>query len=164
MSMQLSQKRIFQNSQEWNLFLEISYEYISECFSNRTLNKTKNEFIIDYSRQLSNRLMSIKEPRGLFLYYNSDQVVGLSNVFVSTNNIDTKSLYIAEFYVTPKNRDKGVGSQMIRHVIGWGKEKDSTKLGTRVETKNINSFKYLEKAVNAEIKRQSEILENGESK
>jgi aspartyl-tRNA(Asn)/glutamyl-tRNA(Gln) amidotransferase subunit B len=35
------------------------------------------------------------------------------------------------------------------------------KLGTRVENKNISSFSFLETALNYEIERQSEILDNG---
>ena len=39
--------------------------------------------------------------------------------------------------------------------------KDQKKLGTRAEIKNVNSFKFVEKAINFEIERQIEILENG---
>ena len=36
-----------------------------------------------------------------------------------------------------------------------------TTLGTRTEIKNINSFKFVEKAINYEVARQIEIIENG---
>jgi aspartyl-tRNA(Asn)/glutamyl-tRNA(Gln) amidotransferase subunit B len=36
-----------------------------------------------------------------------------------------------------------------------------TKLGTRAEIKNVNSFRFLEKAINYEIRRQIELIEDG---
>lgn len=39
--------------------------------------------------------------------------------------------------------------------------KDSTKLGTKVEVKNLNSFRSVEAAIDYEIKRQIELLEAG---
>src|SRR3546814_11629326 len=39
----------------------------------------------------------------------------------------------------------------------WGAE----KFGTRTETKNVNSFRYVEKAIEFEIERQIDVIESG---
>ncbi|GAB4391744.1 MAG: Asp-tRNA(Asn)/Glu-tRNA(Gln) amidotransferase subunit GatB [Gammaproteobacteria bacterium] len=39
--------------------------------------------------------------------------------------------------------------------------KGQTTLGTRTETKNLNSFRFIERAINYEIARQIEVLEQG---
>ena len=41
------------------------------------------------------------------------------------------------------------------------RKKGSKELGTRTETKNVNSFKYVEKAIQHEMRRQIKILESG---
>jgi aspartyl-tRNA(Asn)/glutamyl-tRNA(Gln) amidotransferase subunit B len=41
------------------------------------------------------------------------------------------------------------------------RRKGAEKLGTRAELKNLNSFRYVEKAINHEVQRQIEILESG---
>src|SRR5690606_6876303 len=42
------------------------------------------------------------------------------------------------------------------------RKKGETKLGTKVELKNINSFRFVEKAVEYEIHRQIDCIETGE--
>ncbi|HEX5798359.1 MAG TPA: Asp-tRNA(Asn)/Glu-tRNA(Gln) amidotransferase subunit GatB [Candidatus Saccharimonadales bacterium] len=49
----------------------------------------------------------------------------------------------------------------MRFDVNVSLSKDSSKLGTRTETKNLNSFKSVERAVEYEMKRQSEILDKG---
>lgn len=50
----------------------------------------------------------------------------------------------------------------MRFDVNVSISKDSNKLGTRSETKNLNSFKSVEKAVDFEIKRQIALLEKGD--
>ena len=39
--------------------------------------------------------------------------------------------------------------------------KGETEFGTRTEIKNINSFRFVEKAINHEVRRQQEVIEDG---
>jgi aspartyl-tRNA(Asn)/glutamyl-tRNA(Gln) amidotransferase subunit B len=41
------------------------------------------------------------------------------------------------------------------------RRKGEAKFGTRTETKNVNSFRYVEKAIEYEIQRQIEVIESG---
>ena len=43
------------------------------------------------------------------------------------------------------------------------RKKGDIKLGTRTEIKNINSFRFIEKAIDYEIERQIDVIESGES-
>ena len=43
------------------------------------------------------------------------------------------------------------------------RKKGDMELGTRTEIKNINSFRFIEKAINYEIERQIDVIESGES-
>ncbi len=61
--------------------------------------------------------------------------------------------------ISEANMEKG---QMRCEVNISLKKKGDNKLGTKVEIKNLNSFRSVEQAIDFEIKRQKEALEKGE--
>jgi aspartyl-tRNA(Asn)/glutamyl-tRNA(Gln) amidotransferase subunit B len=61
-------------------------------------------------------------------------------------------------YLNVSNADMEKGEMRVEVNISISKGKS---LGTKVEIKNLNSFKVVEKAVDFEIKRQEEVLESG---
>lgn len=62
-------------------------------------------------------------------------------------------------YLGVSDADMEKGQMRVEVNISVSKDK---KLGTKVEIKNLNSFRVVEKAVDFEIKRQIEALESGE--
>jgi aspartyl-tRNA(Asn)/glutamyl-tRNA(Gln) amidotransferase subunit B len=70
-------------------------------------------------------------------------------------------LYLLVRYADVSNADLYHGN--MRFDVNVSVSKDPSKLGTRTETKNLNSFRSVEKAVEFEVKRQVELLEKGQS-
>ena len=68
-------------------------------------------------------------------------------------------LYLLMKYSDVSDVDLYYGN--MRFDVNVSVSSDFKKLGTRSETKNLNSFRSVEKAVEYEIKRQIEILEKG---
>jgi aspartyl-tRNA(Asn)/glutamyl-tRNA(Gln) amidotransferase subunit B len=68
-------------------------------------------------------------------------------------------LYLLMKYAEVSDVDLYHGN--MRFDVNVSVSKDSNVLGTRSETKNLNSFKSIEKAVEFEVKRQIEVLEKG---
>jgi len=62
-------------------------------------------------------------------------------------------------YLNVSDADMEKGEMRVEANISLSK---TNKLGTKVEIKNLNSFRAVEKGIEYEIKRQSEILEKGE--
>ncbi|MBI2610883.1 Asp-tRNA(Asn)/Glu-tRNA(Gln) amidotransferase subunit GatB [Candidatus Kaiserbacteria bacterium] len=60
------------------------------------------------------------------------------------------------------NMEKGEMRVEANVSLGQKSKSKSQKLGTKVEIKNLNSFRAMERAVEYEIKRQKEVLERGE--
>lgn len=72
-----------------------------------------------------------------------------------------RELYLLVRYADVSDADLYHGN--MRFDVNVSVSKDPEVLGTRTETKNLNSFKSVEKAVEYEISRQIEQLEKGES-
>lgn len=70
-----------------------------------------------------------------------------------------KALYLQMKYADVSNVDLYHGN--MRFDVNVSVSKDPAKLGIRTETKNLNSFKAVEKTVEFEISRQIEVLEKG---
>lgn len=62
--------------------------------------------------------------------------------------------------ISDANMEKG--NMRCEVNLSLHKEGEPKLSGTKVEVKNINSFRFVEKAINYEIERQTEALENGE--
>jgi len=72
-----------------------------------------------------------------------------------------KALHKLVTFLDVCDGDMSQGSLRCDANVSIRKVGDS-ELGTRTEIKNINSFKFIEKAINFEIKRQIKVLENGD--
>ncbi|MFA5003903.1 MAG: Asp-tRNA(Asn)/Glu-tRNA(Gln) amidotransferase subunit GatB [Candidatus Saccharimonadales bacterium] len=72
----------------------------------------------------------------------------------------TRELYLRMKYADVSDANLFYGNMRFDVNVSVGK---TDKLGTRSETKNLNSFRIVEKAVDYEVNRQIELLEKGES-
>jgi len=72
-----------------------------------------------------------------------------------------QELHLLMHYLNVSDADMEKGQMRVEANISLSKERD--KLGTKVEIKNLNSFKALQEAIEYEIKRQAEVLDKGGS-
>ena len=71
-----------------------------------------------------------------------------------------KKLHSMILYLGISDGDMSQGSMRCDANVSV-RPKGTTELGTRTEIKNINSFRFVEKAINIEVKRQIDIIEDG---
>ncbi len=70
-----------------------------------------------------------------------------------------RELYLLMRYADVSDANLYYGN--MRFDVNVSVSKDPNVLGTRTETKNLNSFKAVEKSIEFEVKRQIEVLESG---
>jgi aspartyl-tRNA(Asn)/glutamyl-tRNA(Gln) amidotransferase subunit B len=70
-----------------------------------------------------------------------------------------RELYLLMRYADVSDANLYYGN--MRFDVNVSVSKDPERLGTRTETKNLNSFKAVEKSIEFEVKRQVEVLEAG---
>jgi aspartyl-tRNA(Asn)/glutamyl-tRNA(Gln) amidotransferase subunit B len=76
-------------------------------------------------------------------------------------NISVKEILNSKFEILSTDEDQERHPELISGSLGRLDPKDLPKF--KVEVKNINSFNFVKKAVDYEVKRQSEMLDKGET-
>lgn len=71
-----------------------------------------------------------------------------------------KELYLRMIYAQVCEGNLSAGN--LRFDVNISLSKNLNELGTRTEIKNLNSFRFIEQALKYEIKRQANILQNGQ--
>lgn len=103
-----------------------------------------NETLINYNRAGVPLLELVTEP----VFHNKKEVLAFLE-------------YIRRIYQYTDISDADIKKGQIRCDVNISLSKDETILGTKVEIKNVNSFSNIEKVIDIEIARQTELYEAG---
>jgi len=111
------------------------------------LSHEKERTLVDYNRASRPLIELVTEPEM--------HDAKTAKLFGESLQVILKSLEISD-------ADMEKGQMRVEVNVSVAKKSLGSKLGTKVEVKNINSFRAVEKAINYEIERQIELLEKGE--
>ncbi|MEK7177160.1 MAG: Asp-tRNA(Asn)/Glu-tRNA(Gln) amidotransferase subunit GatB [Patescibacteria group bacterium] len=111
----------------------------------KSIHAESGESLLDFNRAGTPLLELVTEP----VIHDKETAVKFAKEF---------QLLISPTYLNISSADMERGEMRVEANISISKDKT---LGTKVEVKNLNSFKAVEKAIDFEIKRQTEILEKG---
>ncbi len=124
--------------------VNITRAHIEEDAGKSTHPAGANYSLVDLNRAGTPLLEIVSEPE----MHNSKEAKAFA-----------KELWLIMKYAGVSDVDLYHGN--MRFDVNVSVSKDSKKLGTRSETKNLNSFKSVERAVDYEIKRQITLLKKG---
>ena len=123
----------------------------------------------------------MEEDAGKLVHQGSENIKGATHSLVDLNRSSVPLLEIVSEPDIRSGREAAVYMEKIRQIVQYLeicdgnmeegslrcdanisiRRKGDTELGTKTEVKNLNSFKAVEKAINIEIDRQIDIIEDG---
>ncbi|OGI08409.1 MAG: glutaminyl-tRNA synthase (glutamine-hydrolyzing) subunit B [Candidatus Margulisbacteria bacterium GWF2_35_9] len=132
-------------------------------------------------RRIDITRIHMEEDAGKLVHQGSDNISGATHSLVDLNRCSVPLLEIVSEPVIRSATEARLYMEKMRQIIryldiGDGnmeegslrcdanvsiRKRGDIKLGTKTEVKNLNSFKSVEKAINLEIDRQIDILEDG---
>lgn len=135
-----------QNYEEQAQFKKISLTRIHLEEDTAALEHKENSSLIDFNRAGVPLMELVTEP-------------DVSSAFEAKKFAEELQLILRYLNISEASMEKGYMRIEANISLKRGEDK---KLGTKVEVKNLNSFKAVYKAIEYEVKRQTDVLENGE--